>query len=290
MPPRPVVPAELTSGPFTLAEARRAGLTRRQLQGRSWRRVGPGVYVWAGLAENPMLMLAAVRHRLPAGAVFSGRTAAWLHGVDVPPCDPVEATLPRPRGVMLRGGVSVRGAPLPAADVVTRRGLPVTSILRTVSDLGCRLPLIEAVVIVDMALQKRLLDVSELRSHVAARSGRKGTARLRRVAELSEPAAESPMETRLRMLLVLAGLPRPEAQVPLYDEAGRFLGRPDLYYRANRLCLEYDGGMHRDSLVEDDRRQNRLVSAGLRLLRFTASDLRNTPESVVRLVRAALSG
>ena len=96
------------------------------------------------------------------------------------------------------------------------------------------------------------------------------------------------METRLRLLLVLAGLPRPEAQVPLHDDSGRFLGRPDLYYPAHRLGLEYDGSTHRDSLIQDNRRQNRLLNAGIRLLRFTATDLHRTPDSVVEQVRAAL--
>ena len=81
------------------------------------------------------------------------------------------------------------------------------------------------------------------------------------------------METRLRMLLVLAGLPRPEIQVSIYDDEGRFLGRPDLLYRDQRLALEYDGGNHRDRLVDDNRRQNGLIGGGLRLLRFTAADV-----------------
>src|SRR5438067_13649072 len=64
------------------------------------------------------------------------------------------------------------------------------------------------------------------------------------------------METRLRMLLVLAGLPRPAAQVSLQDARGRFLGRPDLYCPGARLGIEYDGATHRESLAADNRRQN----------------------------------
>jgi len=140
-----------------------------------------------------------------------------------------------------------------------------------------------------MALQKRLVHLQQLRAHAASSARRKGIAQLRRVVELAEPAAESPMETRLRLLLVFAGLPRPEAQVPLHDSRGRFLGRPDLYYPAQRLVLEYDGSGHRQSLSDDNRRQNRLLTAGLRLLRFTASDVLRTPELVVAQVRAALA-
>ena len=98
------------------------------------------------------------------------------------------------------------------------------------------------------------------------------------------------METRMRMTVVLGGLPRPEAQVPIYDANHVLIGRPDLYYRAERLGLEYDGGFHRLSLAEDNRRQNRLLDVGVRLLRFTASDIYGSPESVVALVRAQLNG
>src|SRR5215472_18073560 len=115
-----------------------------------------------------------------------------------------------------------------------------------------------------------------------------GHGALRQVIELAEPASESAMETRLRMLLVLAGLPRPEAQVPLHDERGRFVGRPDLYYPEHRLGLEYDGATHRTSLAQDNRRQNRLQDAGYRLLRFTAADINRTPDGVVALVTRQL--
>lgn len=289
MAPHPVVPAELTRGPFTLAEARQAGLTRRQLQGASWRRIGSSLYVWAALADNPALLLAAVHRHLPVAATFSGRTAAWLHGLELPPCDPVEVTIPESCGISARAGIVVHRGLLADEDVVERRGMRVTSAVRTLADLSRRLPLVEAVVAMDLALHRELVDLRQLHAYIAMHARRKGLVRLRQVIELAEPASESAMETRLRLLLVQAGLPRPEAQVPLHDERGRFLGRPDLYYRPQRLCVEYDGGTHRDSLLEDNRRQNRLLNAGFRLLRFAAADVHRTPDSVVAVVRAALS-
>ena len=96
------------------------------------------------------------------------------------------------------------------------------------------------------------------------------------------------METRLRMLLVLAGLPCPEVQVSIRDDEGRFLGRPDLLYRLQRLAIEYDGGNHRDRMVDDNRRQNGLIGAGFRLLRFTAADVYGTPDIVAMQVRHCL--
>lgn len=96
------------------------------------------------------------------------------------------------------------------------------------------------------------------------------------------------METRLRMLLVLAGLPRPEVQGSIHDDLGHPIGRPDLLYRTQRLAIEYDGGNHRDRLVDDNRRQNRFVGAGYSLLRFTAADVYGSPNSVVMQVRSGL--
>ncbi|HEY3194180.1 MAG TPA: DUF559 domain-containing protein [Candidatus Dormibacteraeota bacterium] len=279
----------MTRRPFTLADARRAGLSRWHLEGDSWRRIGPGTYVSTRFGETPLLKLEAASRRLPAEGAFSGFSAAWLHGLDVDPCDPVEVIIPKGFGVSARSGMVVRRSALTKREVLRVQGLRATSVLRTLLDICARVTLTEGVVIADMALHARLTTSRELASSLATYTGTPGVSALRSVALHVEPSAESPMETRLRMLLVLAGLPRPEAQVPIRDRWGRIIGRPDLYYQDARLGLEYDGGTHRDSLAEDNRRQNRLLEAGVRLLRFTASDIFNAPEAVVALVRAALN-
>jgi very-short-patch-repair endonuclease len=230
--------------------------------------------------------LMAVSRRMPE-AVFSGSTAGWLHGLDLPPVDPVQVTVPNAHSSN-RAGVRLRRAKLHPGDVVRLQGLPVTSALRTALDLGSRPPLVDAVVALDIALHRRLVSLSGLLSWIEANRGAKGIATLRRAIDLAEPAAESPMETRLRMLLVMARLPRPRVQVPLHDQQGRFLGRPDLYYPEHRLGLEYDGATHRDNLVEDNRRQNRLLNGGFRPLRFTAVDIYKAPDSVIEEVRCAM--
>ncbi len=97
------------------------------------------------------------------------------------------------------------------------------------------------------------------------------------------------MESRLRMVLVLAGLPRPKAQVSIYDNDGQFAGRPDLYYEEARLGIEYDGAVHRTSLAEDNRRQNKLLNASVRLLRFTSADVLQNPTSIALQVRTMLN-
>jgi len=284
-----VIPIELTKGPFNLEEARRHGLTKDHLLGASWQRLGGGFYALRAIAHDPKVVLAATSRRLPSTAVFSGRTAAWLHGLDLPPCDPVEVTIRSGSHTSRLTGVAVRRSDVSASETVTQRGYPTTSAVRTLADLGRRLPLVEAVAALDMALHRRLLKSEDLCSWVSAHPRYPGIGRLRRAIELAESATESVMETRLRLLLVMARLPRPQAQVSLYDEAGYFLGRPDFYYPLHRLALEYDGAYHRENLTGDNRRQNRLVDAGYRLLRFTAADVLSAPDSIVALVRRALS-
>jgi very-short-patch-repair endonuclease len=285
----PIVPRELTRGAFTVAEARRAGLARWHLEGATWRRLGPGVYAWAGLAETSALRLEAARLHIPESALFSGRTAAWLHGLDVDPCNPIEMVLRGDGEGWERGGVRVRRVEVDDCEVVVRRGFRTTSLVRTLSDLSRKLSVVEAVVITDMALRAGLIRRAKLSDWVGRRGGRKGVGAMRRVLELADARAESPMETRLRLLLVLNGLPRPEVQVTVRDETGAFIGRPDLYYSEHRLGIEYDGETHRASIAEDNRRQNRLLLAGIRLLRFTGADVLRRPSGVVTQVKSALA-
>jgi len=290
VPLKHVVPAALKIGAFTVAQANGVGVTRRQLRGSDYIRLGSGIYRWVGLNESPELVLTALAARMPAGSAFSGRTALWLHGLDQALCDAIEVTIPRPLGSSRLAGALVRRAALAAEEVVRRRGVPTTSALRTVVDFGSRDPLAEGVVVADHFLHARQVSIAELQVYVAQHRRAKGIARLRRVVDLAEPKSESPMETRLRMLLMLAGLPRPEVQVSIYDDEGGVLGRPDLLFRAQRLAIEYDGGNHRERMVDDNRRQNRLVGAGFRLLRFTASDVYGSPDLVAMQVRQVVPG
>jgi very-short-patch-repair endonuclease len=192
-----------------------------------------------------------------------------LHGLEAILFEPIETILPGSDD----------------SDVVVRRGFRTTSLPRTIFDLPS---LVHSVVVADQALHARLVTRAEFRGWIDGQPGRKGVRRARRVLEFADAKAESPMETRLRMLLVLNGLPRPELQVSIRDEEGVPIGCPDLYYREQRLGIEYDGDTHRASLAQDNRRQNRMLMAGVRLLRFTASDVMRHPDNVLAEVRDML--
>src|SRR5207247_8135387 len=102
-----------------------------------------------------------------------------------------------------------------------------------------------------------------LNRYADAVNGRAGASRLRQLAELAAPA-ESPMETRLRWLLIDAGLPIPEVQTDLYDSSGQFVGRADLYYRQSHLVIEFEAANPRALLVRANRRPHSLPQAAPR--------------------------
>ena len=172
--------------------------------------------------------MAAVKHRLPTGAAFSGFTAVWLHGLDEAFRNPIEITMPAPSSVTTRAGIVVRRRALEAVDVVRIHELPVASVRRTLHDVAALLSLTESVVLADRALHLGRIKRDQLLL---------GN-RLPRIAEFVEPLSESPMETRLRMLPVLAGLQRPQAQVPIRNRFFKVIARVDLYYPEARLGLD----------------------------------------------------
>lgn len=237
---------------------------------------------------DPSSELSAALNRLPDGAAFTGLTALWLHGVDVDPCKPIEIALAADAGVSGRTKLQLRRSRCEPSDFVSVRGYPAVRAPRAILDTCRRLSLIEAVVVADAALHGGRVTIAQLVAWAKSNARRHGMKKFRRVIELAEPASESPMESRLRMILVLGRLPRPCAQVSIFDSSGVFVGRPDLYYEDQRLGIEYDGGTHRESLAEDDHRQNLLLRAGVRLLRFTARDVMGPREHVVRQVRDML--
>jgi hypothetical protein len=110
------------------------------------------------------------------------------------------------------------------------------------------------------------------------------------VLVLADGGAGSPQESRLRLILVAGGLPRPVAQYEVRDPDGTFVARLDLGFPKHRLGAEYDGDHHRerDTFRRDLRRLNALRIRGWTVLRFTAADLYD-PRRVVATVRAALA-
>src|SRR5947209_17879458 len=118
---------------LSVAEASDLGLSWWRLQRSDWRRVGPGQYARPPLADAVRVEAAAAR--LPAGAAFAGRTAAWLHGLEERPGDRIEVVAPPSCRVSSRSKLWLRRASLEADELVFVNGVPVTSPARTIADL-----------------------------------------------------------------------------------------------------------------------------------------------------------
>ncbi|MEH1097638.1 endonuclease domain-containing protein [Micromonospora sp. CPCC 205561] len=267
------------------------------LRGPSWRRLLPDVYVHLdGYREDDHRMWCdAVALTLPAGAAISGLSAAFLWGVDLlPRASPVFVTLPGAARRRSTERVSVDQRSLAAQEITRLAGLPVTTGVRTAFDLGRQLPRADALVAVDALLHRRVLKLAALGGYLDTHSGWPGTAQLREVLTLAEPLTESPMETRVRLVLHDAGLPALTAQHDVYGshaQRGRvFLGRVDLAYPRWRIAIEYEGDHHRERshFQRDVARLNALRAAGWLVLRFTADDILRHPARIVRLVTDAI--
>jgi very-short-patch-repair endonuclease len=164
-----------------------------------------------------------------------------------------------------------------------------TSPVRTLLDVARHAPLAAALIVADSACHADPALLGRLTAEVAVRRGLPGLQSARAVVALIEPRTESPLETALRILLVLAGLPRPEAQVEIAVTGLRF--RADLAYRQRQVLLEADGRDRHEAwhrAQADRRRQNLLVNAGWRVLRFTWDDVLTRPATVIATVARAL--
>ncbi|BCJ64428.1 DUF559 domain-containing protein [Polymorphospora rubra] len=295
MPRTARVPRELAFLPFLGSRAVAEGLlTRRMLEGRSWYRLLPDVYVHAGgyQPDDHRMWCDAVALTLPPGAAICGLSAAYLWGVRLlDRQSPVSVVLPGTYRPRRQERVVVSYYRLPASDVTRFADLSVTTPARTAFDLGRLMPRVEAVVAVDALLARRLVRLDTLAGYLAAHPPCPGIRQLRQVLAIAEPLSESPMETRLRLVLVDGGAPRPAAQFEVHDSQGRFVGRVDLAYPQWRIAIEYEGDHHREQarFRRDVARLNDLRACGWLVLRFTADDVLRHPDRVIALVFRAIA-
>ncbi|HEU5158950.1 MAG TPA: DUF559 domain-containing protein [Streptosporangiaceae bacterium] len=295
MAPQQHVPDELRDRPFKGTAAIAKGLlTKQQLRGTQWRRLFADVYTWSGLPLDRTIRAQAVSLTAPSGAVISGRWAAWLLGVDIlrSTDDRVEITIARDDHMWPRDGIAVRHASVPDHDIDVIDGVPVTNPFRTAFDLArrrrlkSRHDLIEAVVAVDALAHKYWIDLDDFLAYSLAHRGWRGVRLVPDVIQQSDRLAESPMETRLRMLLVLSGLPKPQVQYEVPVEGTTY--RIDLAYPGHRLAIEYDGQNHAERWTDDIRRQNLLADRGWRFRRYVSADYYQRPELILTQIRREL--
>jgi hypothetical protein len=261
-------------------------LTRSPLRSSAWRRLREDVYADASLPDVHRPHPRGACLVMPRGAAPGGRTAADLLGVRdlVGPGDPVEVVLPPGTRWHPQPGLAVRSAPLAGGVAGTGAWLRWTTGLRTAVDLARREPGEEAVVLLDRMVNAGVVDLAAVRTAVAAPPRCRGVARARLAAVRADGRAESPQETRVRLLIRAAGLPVPVAQY-VVKHRGRFVARVDFAWPQCRLALEHDGQWHADpgQFARDRERLNRLTAAGWRVVFATAGDVHRPAALLARL-------
>lgn len=259
-------------------------INRYELRSR-FQAIYPDVYLPRGAQLS-------LRRRSEAAWLWTGRrgtlaglAAASLHGSDwIDDDEPVELIWRNPRPPE---GVITRNLQV-AEDELTRvAGLPVTTAARTAFDLGRQLTPERAVARLD-ALKRATSFSDDAVLLLAERyPGARGVRWLKAVLPRVDPGAASPKETWLRLLLIDAGLPTPQTQIPVLVHY-RVVAMLDMGWEPFQVAVEYDGDQHRTSrrqYVRDLRRLKELRELGWMVIRVVAED---RPEHVLRQVVDAL--
>ncbi len=236
--------------------------------------VGRGGYALPG--TDPALVAA-----LRVNGVASHADAARLHGLALwRPIDGIDVTVP-PGSRPTEAGVRVHRAHVAADEIDVQ--LPMTGLLRTVLDCGRSLPMADAVVILDSAVHGGRVKLTTLRKAAESARGH-GAVALRRAVAQVDALADSPLESSLRLLLVLI-----DANLQSQVKIPR-VGLVD-FVLDGWLVIEADGFEHHSNRADyrrDRERGNQLAVLGYTLLRFTYEDIKGRPRWVLDQVRLAL--
>ena len=298
----PSVPGDV----FTTADALRHGATQRQLEwavrSSQLHRLRRGVLcradLWVAASPEERLVLGAqalALSRRGTSVVFSHRTAAALHGLPTGGIgdESVWVTVPPGARTGRENGVVQQAAPLAADEVTVVRGLTCTTPGRTVADCLRHLDAMLSVPIGDAALRLGLLTGDALDAAVARRRWPRATA-ASALVPLLDGRRESAVESRSAVVMHRYDLPRPAVQLRIFDERGRFVGRPDFVWLEQGVVGEADGLGKYDgdagAVVAAERgRQARLQALGLVVVRWTEQQLYGDPPLLVQQLRAALA-
>lgn len=273
-----------TRRPFLRQDGLRAGLSKHRLDSSAYTRLFGSVRLLATVPVDVRTRCLAAALVAP-DVVVSHHTAAELWGGIVP-----ETTLThvaarsrdqrRPRrGLALHHAKKVR--------TTTHRGVLVTTPEQTFCDLASTLTLVDLVILGDSLVQKRATTPEALVAAVE-QSTDSHRARARRAADLVRERVDSPMETRVRLMIVFAGLPEPVVNLQVGGDGVSF--RLDLAWPELNLAVEYDGRHHAEDAHQwghDLSRREWLDGSGWRLIVLRAEDVFGTPwASIVRIVEA----
>ena len=249
---------------ITVRSARRYGLSARKLESPRFRRLVRGVYVFGPAEPTLTERAAAALLVLPKDAVITGVTALWLHGAEIGSAEPIRVATAADRQTKLSSVRLSRVAKLP--DARGRVAVPAVAWLTACGDLD----LVQAVAAADRLIRLGKITERGLRDVAETATGR-GCRSARRAAALARAGVDSPRETRVRLLMVLAGLPEPACN-PMIGNHTAPIGHFDLVLGEFMIVIEYDGDHHRTDPLQwsrDIARHEAAVRAGYVVIRIT---------------------
>ncbi|ROS65315.1 uncharacterized protein DUF559 [Curtobacterium sp. PhB172] len=274
------LPPRLRYRSFDVRAADRAGVSRQRLRRRDLFRPTRSIRWARGRPPDGVERIRAFRPVLLPGQFVSHLSAAVLWELPVPvgAAGPVHITSLIPAAQPRRTGVVGHRITADRAAVAERWGMPVSTPAALWVDCGALLSIDQLVALGDaiVTIRRCATTIDDLRGALDRAGARAGVRKLRVALELVRVGAGSPRETLARLTIVRAGLPEPELQVDVLDEAGRFVGRVDMAYPQQRIVIEYEGDQHRTDAEQwgrDLRRYRDLEQLGWAVVRWTKSDL-----------------
>ncbi len=232
------VPDHLADRTFSLAEARRAGITPRMLEHPRFRQVYPRVYCLADLALPPDEQIAAARRNLPSDARTTHSTRLRELGMEHGRLEPLHFVVARDLHLDIDGIVLHRTKRMPLSGPT---GVCAEAAFVA---LAATERMIDLIAIGDWLLRNDHMSATSLAEFVRLSPWRSGAAQATVVAPHLDGRARSTKESETRAVVVFAGLPRPDVNVEVRDAAGTLVGIGDLVYRLWRLVVEYEGRQH----------------------------------------------
>ncbi|KUI29916.1 hypothetical protein AU196_03245 [Mycobacterium sp. IS-1742] len=262
-------------------------LTRRDLR-RRYTKVYRNVYVPTGIELTATDRARAAWLWSGRRATLTGHCAAAVLGSRwIPPRAPVEIAHSRRPAA---DGMIARCNAFRDDEVTSVDAMRCTTVARTAYDLGRRLPEQMGVIRIDALLNATGVPAEAVDAIATRYPGARGVRRLRKTMTLVDPGAESPQESRLRLLIARSGLPRPVTQIPVCNDYGRVVRRIDMGWPSCLVGVEYDGEQHftnPDDYAADIERLEFLAARGWLIVRVSATQLRSRQPEIIERVDAA---
>ena len=274
-------------GVVTRTQLLDAGVTPRMIERRlrngALLAVHPGVYRVGHRAPHQEARYLAAVFACGDGALLCGLAAAHLLGLVRGSQPPPEVVAPTKRRI--EGVKTPRSRCVDERDRIVWRGIPCTSVPRTIVDLAAQLTLDDLARVCHEAGVLHRTTPAHVQEVLARRPTSRGAANLRRVLTGEERVTLSVLERRFLALLRENDLPLPETNRRVGTK------RVDCRWPEQRLTVELDSYRFHSSRYawqQDRRREREAYARGDQFRRYTYGDVSEEPRQMLRELTALI--